>query len=372
MNPNEKITDPVEMLKVMYREKDQDCLIKNRPNQVSLDDICASLVAKDAPRLHEFLKHLADSKRTNAASNIATAVKLLTQIDLGPFLDILVEKKYLGHSPFLFHGANPEIRDKLIERVGIKTDWVLYALAWIGDETVCRFFQAWRESPPDWTKSLFVTADKYSLSAGWELTEDGKRRELCHTECRPIVPAIESETSLPAFQVFSDAPGVCSVCQRNLAYMFTFTKDPNYLKHPALSRNHKFLLCEACIEVTDVLYTEISNTGNAILRPSGPPLCPPREHEDPLFPRNAMRLGTAQRNPYYAAAHPYRRQISQLGGYPTWDQDPDYPQCFGCNTTMIFFGQLDYEEFNVNLEGTLYAFTCEECKKFLAVRYQCT
>lgn len=39
MNPYENISDPVEMLKVMYREKDEDCLIKNRPNQVSLVEL---------------------------------------------------------------------------------------------------------------------------------------------------------------------------------------------------------------------------------------------------------------------------------------------------------------------------------------------
>lgn len=371
MNPYENISDPVEMLKVMYREKDQDCLIKNLPNQVSLDDICGSLVAIDAPKLLEFLHYLANEKRTDAAANIATVVKLLTHIDLQPFLEILVEKKYLGHSPFLFHGAMPEIRDKLIERVGLKTDWVLEALAWIGDETVCSYFQKWKASPPDWSNSLFVTADKYSLSAGWELTEDGKRRELCHTECMPIVPTTGSETLSHSFQVFSDAPGVCPLCQRNLAYMFKFKQDPNCVIHPALSRNQKFLVCEACIEVTDVQYTEMNEKGDAILRPSGPPFCPPREHEDPLFPRNAMRLASSPRNPYYAATHPYRSQISQLGGYPSWEQDEEYPQCLGCKSTMIFFGQLAYEEFDLG-EGILYAFTCEECKKFLAVRYQCT
>ena len=375
MNPYENISDPVEMLKVMYREKEEDCRIKNRPwQQVSLDDVCGSLEEKDTPRLHEFLKHLADEKRTNAASGIATSVKLLTKIDLHPFLEILVEKKYLGQSPFLFQGANSVIRDKLIERVSLKTDWVLHALAWIGDDEVLRRFTEWRDSPPDWSKSLFVTADQYSLSAGWELTHDGQRRELCYADCIPVVlRGGDSEAKAQQLKVFVEAPATCPLCQRNLLFMFSVHPDRGaIIQHPAFTRTLEFLICEACIEVSDVLFSEIDATGDSVWVSSNSRHCSPHSHDDSLFPRNALKLDSMRRNPYYAAAHPYPDRISQVGGHPTWLQDAEYPQCPECRRTMMFFGQLAYEDFDLGWEGTLYAFTCEDCKRFLATRSQCT
>lgn len=365
--------DPVDALKVMYREKAEDCRLKNLPNQLSLDDICGSLDANDAPRLHEFLKVLADSKRTSVACDIATTVKLLTQIDLQPFLEILLEKKNLGLTPFLFQGASAQIRDKLIERVSLEPDRVLSALAWIGDDEVRHHFDKWKCTPPSWADSLFVTADKDSLQAGWELTSDGQQRELCFAECIPIVPAGSEIKAAPQLQIIADASDLCHLCHRNLAFMFVSNPEQNSTTHhPALTRSLKFLICEVCVEAGQALFTEIDSQGNFVWSTINANTLDSRTYDTPLFPRNAMQLDNSFRNPYFAAVHPFPRQISQLGGHPTWLQDAEYPKCLGCETTMNFFGQLDYEELESDLEGMLYSFTCENCKRFLAVRYQCT
>lgn len=373
MSFSKDIGDPVEALKAMYREKDEDSRLKNLPNQLSLDDVCESLEAKDAPRLHEFLKVLAEEKRTSVACDIATTVKLLTQIDLQPFLEILLEKRYLGLSPFLFQGASAQIRDRLIERVSVEPNQVLSALAWIGDDEVRRHFAKWKCTPPAWTDSLFITADNYSLEAGWELTSDGQRRELCFAECIPIVPACSEIKAAPQLQIIADASDSCHLCHRNLAFMIvSHTEQNSAIHHPALARSLKFLICEVCVEAGNTLLTEIDSQENFVWSTFNANTLDSRTYDTSLFPRNAMQLDNSFRNPYFGAVHPFPKQISQLGGHPTWLQDAEYPTCLVCETTMNFFGQLNYEELDSDLEGMLYSFTCENCKRFLAVKYQCT
>jgi hypothetical protein len=59
---------------------------------------------------------------------------------------------------------------------------------------------------------------------------------------------------------------------------------------------------------------------------------------------------------------------SQIGGFPTWVQDSDYPQCPCCKQTMVFIAQIDQSAFDA-YEGIYYAFLCSRCR-ITATTYQ--
>lgn len=53
--------------------------------------------------------------------------------------------------------------------------------------------------------------------------------------------------------------------------------------------------------------------------------------------------------------------FSQIGGFPTWVQDAEYPGCPDCSETMPFVGQISNEDFLEFAEGIYYAFHCPKC-----------
>jgi hypothetical protein len=53
--------------------------------------------------------------------------------------------------------------------------------------------------------------------------------------------------------------------------------------------------------------------------------------------------------------------MSQLGGLPSWIQNPDFPVCPRCDTMMCFLGQVDSGNEFPGWEGMLYAFLDLEC-----------
>jgi Domain of unknown function (DUF1963) len=73
-----------------------------------------------------------------------------------------------------------------------------------------------------------------------------------------------------------------------------------------------------------------------------------------------------------------RENLHRVGGYPSWIQSADYPECPGCSETMRFIMQLDSElplsdggEWLWGSGGIGYAFSCAACRN-TAFTWQCT
>ncbi|WP_342533816.1 hypothetical protein MKY08_15750 [Lysinibacillus sp. FSL M8-0337] len=75
-----------------------------------------------------------------------------------------------------------------------------------------------------------------------------------------------------------------------------------------------------------------------------------------IIPR--LALAHEPQSPYYAALCTMSQLNSQIGGYPSWVQDPTYPLCPCCEQRMRFIGQIDYADFDEYAEGIFYMFVC--------------
>jgi hypothetical protein len=53
--------------------------------------------------------------------------------------------------------------------------------------------------------------------------------------------------------------------------------------------------------------------------------------------------------------------ISQLGGHPSWINDPTYPPCPACARTMMAVAQVAPEDFVGPAEGVFYVHLCAAC-----------
>ena len=53
--------------------------------------------------------------------------------------------------------------------------------------------------------------------------------------------------------------------------------------------------------------------------------------------------------------------ISQIGGHPSWINDPTYPNCPVCTRTMMTIAQVAPEDFIGPAEGVFYVHVCDRC-----------
>jgi hypothetical protein len=80
------------------------------------------------------------------------------------------------------------------------------------------------------------------------------------------------------------------------------------------------------------------------------------------LPERQLVLGSERHTPLEAYATYWSPGISQIGGFPEWVQDAEYPPCPACRQTMIFVAQIEPLDI-VWEEGVIYFFACFTCGK---------
>lgn len=70
-------------------------------------------------------------------------------------------------------------------------------------------------------------------------------------------------------------------------------------------------------------------------------------------------LAHEPQSPFFAAVWTMSQLDSQIGGHPSWVQDPEYPVCPCCERRMPL-GQVDYADFDELAEGIFYMFVCPQ------------
>jgi hypothetical protein len=135
------------------------------------------------------------------------------------------------------------------------------ALAWIGTEAVQAQFSAFRLHPPAWRAELFVLPENYSQEAGWELTENGGRRDLYFSTCFELIPI---EQAIP-FQRRTAEPTTsqecCAWCQRPLQRVLDLDlRDPRCRWITAEGERLCLAVCTRCsfyattyLDITDAI-----------------------------------------------------------------------------------------------------------------------
>ncbi len=290
----------------------------------------------------------------------------------------LIARNLFWGDGVLYWEANSGARDLLLTFLEtdlqdiLKRHDLLCALAWIGDEKVREQFDTWRHSPPVWHTTGNDSMQKYARYAGWELTEEGKRHNLCSQVCYDLLSVDAPLTSSIQHPIAVIAPREdhCPWCGRPLVTLFDLHLHDRRLSFlPLQGKRLHIPICINC-SLQERVFFDVDEDGASHWSESNGKL--PRLltlYEDdvmPPWPQQQLVLGKIRKTPYV-------NEGSHLGGYPAWVQDPQYPRCPICQQTMHFVGQLEPAadvSAPASIEGIVYAFVCTICRKTTTVYQQ--
>lgn len=169
-----------------------------------------------------------------------------------------------------------------------------------------------------------------------------------------------------------DRSDTCPWCGCRLAKLLEsqFDEPPLDALH-RLGRRIEVVTCPVCTSFAPV-HAELDRQGHGRwadgnVLPDFLPRDAPSWEPSP-WSKVAVRL--AARRPTHAADWCLPTTLSQIGGYPAWVQDVEYPACLNCGRTMTFVAQIDQAAFPLH-EGAYYAFICVPCRT-TATTYQQT
>ncbi|HEU5378479.1 MAG TPA: hypothetical protein VFV38_23910 [Ktedonobacteraceae bacterium] len=309
---------------------------------------------------------------------------LLAQINtfhpgaLVPLLPMLVARQQFspGH---LYLGAGEDMCQQMLELLHAPSQGhrgqLLQVLAWMGTKAVQAQFSTFRLHPPVWRTELFVPPENYSQEAGWELTADGRRRDLYFSTCYELIPVDLANSSQSAAEPTMGQEH-CVWCQRPLQRVLDLDlRDPRCRWITAEGERLCLAVCARC-SFYATTYLDITLGGEAHWSPLNGEM-PALLHQIPddgdmVELPAPLGLGKARSTPFEAVGRFLLDEpgTSQFGGHPEWIQDAFYPQCPACQQTMSFLGQIAFEDWEDG-EGVFYLFLCLSCKK-AATHYQQT
>jgi hypothetical protein len=315
-----------------------------------------------AARLVTVAREALQAGETRLAEDIAKYLATLTDRCLDQMLTGWVATNHFS-PPIAFRSAGPSIRDGIVASLASgngDADSALSALAWIGDDVVQKAFLNWDAHRPPWTSRLYIPPSCYSTVAGWEI-RDAKRRDLFFQQCLAVTPA-EGVPDAVSTVGFSSQAQTCPWCEQQLSWMLAIEVDnPLFsfiqFSHPILP----ILTCHGCTCYGE-FFAKIGADGTAVPHPMGArPKGPPKNKGGWGTPAwKNVPIALAPRRAIHAVDWCMPVKTSQIGGLPSWVQDPTYPKCPDCSETMVFLAQLSENDFPRH-EGTYYAFLCAGC-----------
>jgi hypothetical protein len=360
-----EVEDPVEIIKLLHERPPFDPLKVYEAYPQSRTQVYQSLTAAERHQLVQYAIERLEQD-DDVGEEVAKCLACFTQTDLEPVHEALLAGNHKW-SGVVFRGASLQVIDRLIERMppggpANEVYQLLDALAWARCPKVVDTFKRWMKSPPGWRRQLHWAPHKYATVAGWTLARDGSEQQLYLDECWQLTRAAHGPDS-PA-QVVRGTDQSCSLCQRSLTILFDLDlRAPELSKLPLGGDHLRLPACEVCNCLNVGLFFDAGTDGtwgwsklNTEDR-SGTDL---RDEWDKL-PQGLLGLGR-KRAPWEAVDWLVADGCSQLGGMPSWVQDPQYPDCSGCGAPMLFVGQLASEDYVEHGEGTFYAFLCRDCR----------
>jgi len=173
------VSDPVEIIKIMYSERSHDPLINYIDSPEKIEKVYRRLSEHEETRLLEYAFEVARSESIDSAESILLALAAFREPDLSKLHQIMLDQH--EYCPgMLFKGAKPSVINELIKRLTKDTDLInniLSAIAWAGGPTVIEQFSDWISHSPKWSKDLYIPPEDYTKDAGWEV--DKQRKGSC-------------------------------------------------------------------------------------------------------------------------------------------------------------------------------------------------
>jgi hypothetical protein len=356
----------------------------------TIDDIRSyrPLSAREGQALAQQVIALVDAGEKNEIEIARTILTRLTMIVPGSLTDLyaqLIAKRIFWADGAVFREAGPLHRDQLLSLLEENAGGpqaiadIVSALVWIGDKNVQTYYSSWLQEPPSWQSTLLLPLERFPQEAGWELTEAGTRRTLYFQTCYELVPIMGSisESDHRPVRIMLPREERCGGCGRHLFTLFNLNlRDSSLAFLEADGERLRIAMCPTCTAFDERLFTDVDTHGKSAWSEENGErvelLDDLDDWEDlPALPSEQLTLGSARRTPYETFAAYGQQGLSQLGGYPEWVQQPDYPRCPTCQQHMQFIGQVQLADLRENAEGMIYAFLCLPCGK-AATTYQQT
>ena len=218
-------------------------------------------------------------------------------------------------------------------------------------------------SQPEWLAEELAhggSVHAFAQHGGWEMGPDGEFRDLTTPVAFALVPATSEDEPQVAGVSLDER---CTWCGSNLMKVLDVDLDDEQLV--ALGMNGcgrvTAVTCPWCVQYADALLGAYDGEGRAWMneenvRPARLPL--PRAGEE-LAP-TALVLGPRRRTT--TSADKWSHGGSTLGGQPDWVQNPSYPTCTRCGTTMSFLAMVNIEDIDDEpAEGNLYVSVHPRC-----------
>jgi hypothetical protein len=380
VDPFKGITDPVEILKIRHEPRKQDPLIAYLPHATPPVELYEKLTEPEVSRLIQHVLDHIGSSDNEAASEIAKELAAFTDADLAriqrAFLNI--REYYPG---YIFRGASPDTASKLITRLDpvtehqhdvVKLNQILVALAWASTNDVLETFVEWRERPPQWRSLLCIPPERYAECAGWELDASSQMRKLILGKCYPLIKS-EGSSDIGPVTTCVTMEESCKWCGGPLTSVFSFDLTDALLDFiPFPGSRLTIATCQDCSTFGDRLYMKVGPNGEARwFAGNERPKYLPKDSGTWRLPTNALKLSRTPRLLHHAVDWCLPTTCSQIGGMPSWIDDPAHGQCPECGKGFVFVAQIAVKDVDAWGEGIYYALMCPDCL-ITAVRYQQT
>lgn len=333
-----------------------------------------SLNLDDAGELARAAIDSFDPHRTGVTEEILACLACFRPGRLVDYHMSLIDRR-IFYPGVVFSGASSDVAQRILELIPnaihhegpVTARNMLRALAWVGGDRVESAFGEWRQNPPSWADAevFGVPPYRYAEEAGWELDSGGGRRNLLLPECHALIKPREEGTVSEAVSCVLEHDETCRWCHRPMTTLLEID-----LSHPATTflgiggDRLRIATCDVCTcfgyVFSSVDWQSATTWHRSNRRPKYLPEAPA---ELDRLPTRCLELQVTPR-PLLESARwllPGVR-FSQLGGFPTWVQYPDYPRCPQCDRSMPFFAQLDNGDIQEYAEGIYYAFLCRECR----------
>lgn len=369
------IHDPVEIIKLMHQDRKYDPLLEYLPYPRPIEELYRELSEHEQAALVAFCIEKAKLGNTELIELICLELVAFKNTDLTKLHEFMLENSEYFPG-MLFKNAKSHIVKDLLQRLNedVKNrNLILQALAWAGDENVVAKFFEWSSSPPSWGNEFYCPVSKLSQDAGWIINHTKKKKKLFLEKCYPLL-LNENMKNASDVPVCTPSEISCKWCNGKLTNLFIFDlNNPIFEFLPFEGNKLTIATCEVCVTWVNPIFMEVSNAGEVSWS-----ICNEKIDKislDPLnymrMPMNKLYMSKEPRAVDYAANWSLPTTFSQIGGMPTWIQDPAYPDCPKCKNTMVFIAQIAKEDFKTNDEGMYYNHICFTCN-ITATGYQQT
>ncbi len=314
------------------------------------------------------LQHIQSGQEAQIAiaEDVVSDLVIHTSFSVDPLLRTMLQ---VGYAPLdhLFRAAGPLTEAELLAMLEKKDrpEQVMGALAWIDKEEITAKFAHWKR------EETIALLDLYMFNAGWEIDANDQKRWLFTRSCF----GLEAASSQIESSVSSINNERCRWCDRPLYALSEFPTV--YLE--------KFFNLATTVQTFSIpfcMYCTLFEPVPMSLQPGSegkvdfsPRIAAGKRVEQPKYKFETsggnlhLQIAGSMRDCFSAVDSGRSYNLSQIGGFPTWPQDANFPHCVECGQTMLFFIQAESMDFPVlQYEGVYHFFVCQGCSSEFAVQ----